>query len=1122
MSILEAKKLYQFIVDNHIDDFPKITMSKIHSILIGKEKNSDLDLTDEEKELIISTYKSNPKIFDDNTPSIILKDEECIMLAIDINLESLSFLDYFYEISNELMKKITEVAKKKRYVISKTSPSILRRCYEVVLNSIMINPQSADYIEFDYIWYKDSKKIINILSQSNFILTSDTPEFLVDSEEICLTSLRNDFSTSKYLSANSKKSKKVFKYLLENRYNFTIEELENIPISFLEDDDILNFYLIQIREFNFEKLDIYQAEEILKRFRSIGLTEEESNNFNDLIKSFIKKTPTIKTINKIWQEHALNSWNRYRTDHPELYTDLFNKITNELRVIDNFEDIFKSFHFLDIKLTIPNSYEQLINAMREYFEIYHKQDNNYLQELQRPASIISNIVGLYIVSSKEKYIKDEVAHHEDIAKPFFKLKMDNNVVQSKIVNHRKRKIFEYLYINSDESVKSFIDGIIDRYKKDIPESQLRILITAIVRGFKYIDILADIQKKPKEFESYELYKKVLKIIKRLNQGYLDRSSIEYKMYMNYIIWDDMKKSYIISPDIIGKRKITKCRKYEKYLSIYKEIRSIIANRIKEIEFDGYIGKKILDNIRTQLPFTDEYFEFDTDSITLENTLNPKLLIKHSHNGTYTEYEYSPLFYILNSFFYSNEILGNKEYLDVIYNIFIRSGIAWLLIIEKDDPRFYIDNSIYKALTSKRVFNILNNIPNLLKFANIHGYNIDGFSSFNHLNNIAGNIEEISLAMIGLPLSLKLHEDKDISDDEIIEIMNKASYLIAHMANRKNSTVPYISGTTTNYHYSTYNSNDSDLLLAGIDTSACFKINSTDNDFLFYTALDKNGFAIKITDRNGNFIARACGFRNGNFIFLNQLRTIYDKGNNEVSSIPSYESIEIIEALKKACEDIIKQSEDTKDDSLGIDAIFITKSYLLKDFPGNIVKNELLGKYPMDNNSDDWKTFVKNTPYLKECTINNCFTTDFESYPLICIATSKSFEELEIKSGDVDAVYRQPRLDVIYGNIKDRNIFTRVNRIAGIKAFLNNSKYEQPSINDDDIIFAGQDWFIITNLGNILMTCIIDENPETIDEMNASAEWLKINLETIAEQEMTPINHTKSLPIKKKLTTKGKK
>ena len=105
----------------------------------------------------------------------------------------------------------------------------------------------------------------------------------------------------------------------------------------------------------------------------------------------------------------------------------------------------------------------------------------------------------------------------------------------------------------------------------------------------------------------------------------------------------------------------------------------------------------------------------------------------------------------------------------------------------------------------------------------------------------------------------------------------AKELVCEMIKRDKSTVPDVSGKTNNYTYSIYDSQDETVLLAGINTDACFRINGMDNDFLHYCVLDKNGFIIKITDSFGNFIGRASGFRNGNGVYINQLRTIYDEG-----------------------------------------------------------------------------------------------------------------------------------------------------------------------------------------------------------------------------------------------------
>ena len=97
-------------------------------------------------------------------------------------------------------------------------------------------------------------------------------------------------------------------------------------------------------------------------------------------------------------------------------------------------------------------------------------------------------------------------------------------------------------------------------------------------------------------------------------------------------------------------------------------------------------------------------------------------------------------------------------------------------------------------------------------------------------------------------------------------------------------------------------------------------------FFHYCLLDKNGFILKIEDIYGNFIARAAGFRHGNYIYINQLRSIYDdRFNLNVNFEYSGEEFEeIIETFKQACNDIINTSQGNEKEKNKVEYIFVTK------------------------------------------------------------------------------------------------------------------------------------------------------------------------------------------------------
>ena len=360
---------------------------------------------------------------------------------------------------------------------------------------------------------------------------------------------------------------------------------------------------------------------------------------------------------------------------------------------------------------------------------------------------------------------------------------------------------------------------------------------------------------------------------------------------------------------------------------------------------------------------------------------------------------------------------------------------------------------------------------------------------------------------------KLYKFKEYTNEDAEEIVSIAKELVCKMVERNKSTVPYISGELMNYKYSLYDSQDETILLAGINTESCFRIDGNDNDFLHYCALDKNGFVIKITDSFDNFIAKASGFRNGNCVFVNQLRSVYDKGENGYNGKYVNEKNDIIATFKAACEDIVTTSQDNNKESKKIDFVFVTQSYSLNNY-GKPVSSKIdstIGYAPMERESVDWTEFVYNTNNLQ--TIDDFydwFSTAFANYPIICMASSKNIELLEpddFEFGNVDAVYKRSRNKVIVTDGSNEVALRKINKINGIHTFFEEEEFEAVEIPDTSIVLTGDNWYIIYNNGEIINSCLLEFDAKAETEFRASKEILgqymrenisqELNLENIS-------------------------
>jgi len=394
-----------------------------------------------------------------------------------------------------------------------------------------------------------------------------------------------------------------------------------------------------------------------------------------------------------------------------------------------------------------------------------------------------------------------------------------------------------------------------------------------------------------------------------------------------------------------------------------------------------------------------------------------------------------------------------------------------------------------------ILRLIDNMSTITKIAKEFHYNLSNYAELSLVNEMSLYADMDSIAILGKEIFEKIYKSVEYDTSaERVYTVSAAKELVCEMAKRSKSTVPYVRGQYMNYKYSIYDPHDETILLAGINTNACFRVNGYDNDFFHYCALDKNGFVIKITDSFDNFIGRASGFRNGNCVFINQLRTVYDESWNNYTGLDKHERNDIIETFKKACEDIVFTSHNNRHEKNKINHVFVTKSYALVSYPSNVSSSvaEKIGKQPMDNRSEDWKAFVANTQNLAESVDENYFETDYGNYSLICMASSKKSMKLrtiDIKLKDVEALYERKRNKIIVTNEQNQQIINKINKINGIKSFFDETEFKQIDIPKSSIILVGDNWYIVVNDGNIVSSCVQDFDNKAQIEFKVAKETL---------------------------------
>lgn len=151
--------------------------------------------------------------------------------------------------------------------------------------------------------------------------------------------------------------------------------------------------------------------------------------------------------------------------------------------------------------------------------------------------------------------------------------------------------------------------------------------------------------------------------------------------------------------------------------------------------------------------------------------------------------------------------------------------------------------------------------------------------------------------------------------------------------RKHITVPNIDKEIPLKKGKTIKANIGDVtspinLTYGERTGACMRIGGAGSTLFDFCLENKNGFHVRLTDSVTNkLISRVSGFRNGNTIFLNQLR--YSLDENITAS-------DLIEAIKVVAKELV---ELTKTSEYPIKNVVISDGYVMEGKEKNLLNVE---------------------------------------------------------------------------------------------------------------------------------------------------------------------------------------
>ena len=965
--------------------------------------------------------------------------------------------------------------------------------YERSIRAIKRNMKMADKILWSTFSEETRNHLISDLISMGYVLTENSPTFLRDNYDIAINSLKIEPHSARYIGNISLstiiKDPELFKKLALNGYKISVLDYYYSPLK--------NHLDLKVMKKAFEQL-VFPSEEACPKKDKIKYEERICELFNKALNT----KPTIENFKELFRYYAEKTWENHRIVNPESYINLFNRICIELQNCHDFSLLESKIHdnCMEIEDILGDKYKVLIQAMKEYYIIINS--DNDLVKLAEVKDTISSLLALYASKAKDDYINTSIETYYRQLRvssnfqigPNFIPRKDHPLIRKYVIERRQKAKFEELYLK--HKMDAFINDILNNYYDKTTRALVRKMINKFV--VDRISKLEGIIEPPKVYKQYKRYKEALQLIKRLRLGNIKYTDLEVKNYLDIIVFDEKLGEYKYSGLEFTKKDINEYSRYQRLKDIFEKVKRDITFKTRTLKVEEEIGEGYLYAISSAFPFTDEYFEFNPNF--LENGLN----------------------FIVETFF--TKLPKMQTFLDdevykFLTDFLVKNNLLWAFMFSYDNSLALYSNS---QEFRKKLLGIIDVIPKIIKISKELNYNLRSFKDVELISSLCECADKDIFNVLGEDMVLNLAKDQSMllyDKEKHGKAIGRCKEIALMMAKRKLSTVPYVEGRTPIYKYSMFT--DESVLMSSRAVNSCLKACGNDNDFFHYVLLDKNGFILKIEDYYGNFIGRAAGFRNGNAIFINELRTVYDY-DLACQSNSSDEVNAIIDVFRKACEDMINISKNNPEEETKIEFVFVLRAYITKFLTSNVSKDILdyINFCPMENKSEDWEDFVTNTPNLEQChKIGDWFDTDYsKGKQLICVASSKPIEKVklrDLKLGDVPALYKKPRSRILVtpfnkmslNKIKKINI---TNSYHYNRCFQDELSEDSIEIPRDSIIFTGDNWYLVYSEGRIVtgLACFFDEDAkkeyEIASQIVSEIGLKKINISEVSEK----INHLK--------------
>jgi len=296
----------------------------------------------------------------------------------------------------------------------------------------------------------------------------------------------------------------------------------------------------------------------------------------------------------------------------------------------------------------------------------------------------------------------------------------------------------------------------------------------------------------------------------------------------------------------------------------------------------------------------------------------------------------------------------------------------------------------------------------------------------------------------------------------IDKMKQALKLIKDVKSRKYLTVPpqekvYKTKNSKKINVSIGEVNSFENLIVGEQTGSCMRLGGVGDSFWKFCLLNPSGFNIFFRNpETGEFISRVSCFRNGNTVFINELRESVDK---------NYNSKDLSDVLVQAANTMIEQ---TKDSEFPIENVVVSNERSLKNNTSTVNLN-------IDDARKGYKNFYSNIITRK-------------AIVLATNAKNKAFTNVKLSTNL--PLYKASREKVKY--LEGNKAAKEVIHLKALQQFMSGNDIQ---LQKEKVIacYAGQDWVIYVTNDYKIHHFYDEKNKEAMKEIKNTIDLIKKNV-----------------------------